>query len=100
MAQTTPEAEYSLDEIVERGQAIYDQSIRGQVETPENIGKLLMVDILTGGWVMGTDRIEMARRARAKNPHPVLYGVRIGYLVTEKIGHWPRRREREEEKPS
>ena len=93
MAQATPKVEYSLDEVVERGQAIYDQSIRGLVETPENIGKLLMVDILTGDWVMGTDRIEMGRRARAKNPDAVLYGVRIGYLVTEKIGHWPRRKE-------
>ena len=93
MAQTTPKQEYSLDEVAERGQAIYDRSIRGLVETPENIGKLLMVDILTGDWVMGTERIEMARRARAKNPEAVLYGVRIGYLVTEKIGRWPRHTE-------
>ncbi len=91
MAQTTPELEYTPADVVERGKVIYDRSIRGQVETPENIGKLLMVDILTGDWVMGTDRIEMARRARAKNPDAVLYGVRIGYLVTEKIGYWPRR---------
>ena len=91
MTQATLGSENTLDEVVERGQALYDRNIRAQVETAENIGKLLMVDINTGDWVMGEDRIEMARRARVKNPDAVLYGVRIGYLVTEKIGRWPRR---------
>lgn len=98
MIQTTPDGQNTLDEVVERGQALYDRSIRAEVETPENKGKLLMVDILTGDWAIGTDRIEMGRRARLKNPDAVLYGVFVGYLVTEKIGRWPRNQE--EERPA
>ena len=94
MAQATQEMTYTPAEVVERGKAIYDRNIRAHVETPENIGKLLMVDILTGNWVMGADRIEMARCARAKDPDAVLYGVYTGCLVTEKIGRWRRPAER------
>lgn len=56
------------------------------METDENIGKLLMVDINTGDWVMGTDRLEMADRAFAKNPDAVLFGLKIGYPAATAIG--------------
>ena len=73
------------DEVVERGKALYAQGIRAQVET-ENIGKLLMIDVLTGHWVIGEDRIEMARRLREQNPEAQNYALRIGYPATLGIG--------------
>lgn len=84
--QTKPISEYSTDEVVERGEEIYQSGIRQTLETGDNIGKLLMIDIETGEWVIGTDRIEMARRARAKNPHARLYGLKIGYPAASAIG--------------
>ena len=96
MAEATLQTAYTPAQVVERGKAIYEQQIRAEVEMQENIGKLLMVDILSGDWVMGEDRIEMARRARDKRPDAVLYGLRIGYVATEKIGLWPRRKGRQE----
>lgn len=84
--KTEPVSEYTTDDIVERGEEIYRSGIRQQLETDENIGKLLMIDIETGAWVLGTDRIEMSRRVRAKNPHAHLYGLRIGYPATTAIG--------------
>ena len=41
-------ANLSLDEVGERAEAFYDSVLRSQVETPENIGKYLMLDTLTG----------------------------------------------------
>ena len=80
--------ELTPDEVVERGKALYEQNIRAQVEA-ENIGRLLMIDVTTGNWVIGEDRIEMARRLRERNPEAVNFGMRIGYPTAEKIGSWP-----------
>ncbi|MDQ2798638.1 MAG: hypothetical protein M3Y13_03225 [Armatimonadota bacterium] len=79
------EAQYSPDEVVERGKALYEQNIRAQVEQ-ENFGKLLMIDVTTGNWVIGEDRIEMARRLRARNPAALNFGMRVGYPAAAAIG--------------
>ena len=76
------------DEVVERGKEIYEQSIRAEVEA-ENVGRLLMIDVTTGNWVLGEDRIEMARRLRERNPDAANFGMRVGYPTAEKIGSWP-----------
>jgi hypothetical protein len=83
--------ELTPDEIAERGQAIYEEHIRTQVET-ENIGKMLLIDITTGRWEMGDDRIPLSRSLRAQNPNAVIYGLRVGFPTAEKIGAWPRSR--------
>lgn len=80
--------QYTLDEVVERGKAIYEQSVRTQVEEG-NIGRLLMIDVTTGNWVLGEDRSEMARRLRERNPDAANFGMRVGYPTAEKIGSWP-----------
>lgn len=76
---------YSPDEVVTRGKALYESDIRAQVEEG-NIGRLLMVDVTTGNWVMGEDRIEMAHRLRAQNPQAQNFGMRIGYAAAAAIG--------------
>jgi hypothetical protein len=80
--------ELTPDEVVERGKAIYEQSIRTQVEA-DNIGSLLMIDVVTGNWVLGDDRIKMARHLRQQNPDADNYALRVGYPTAEKIGSWP-----------
>lgn len=75
----------SADEVVERGKALYEQGIRTQVEEG-NVGRLLLVDVTTGNWVLGEDRIEMARRLRAQNPEAQNYGMRVGYATAGAIG--------------
>ena len=83
----TASVQYTPDEVVERGKAIYEQSIRAEVESG-NIGRLLMIDVMTGNWVLGEDRIEMARRLRERNPDAANFGMRVGYPTAEKIGSW------------
>ena len=81
-------AELPPDEVVERGKAIYEQSLRSQVETNHS-GRLLMIDVLTGNWVLGEDRIGMARHLRDRNPAAANFALRVGYPTAEKIGYWP-----------
>lgn len=81
----TAAAALTPDDVVERGKAIYEQSIRAEVEA-DNIGKLLMIDVLTGNWVLGEDRIKMARHLRGQNPDAANYALRVGYPATLGIG--------------
>ncbi len=82
---TVIQGEMTPDEVVTRGKALYEKDIRAQVEEG-NVGRLLLVDVTTGNWVIGEDRIEMARRLRARNPEAQNYGMRVGYPATTAIG--------------
>ena len=59
---------YASKEIARRGKEIYEQDIRPRVETTDNIGKFLIVDIETGDYEMDTDEFAASRRAHARHP--------------------------------
>ena len=76
---------YSSDEIVERGQALYDQQIREKVE-PQHNGKFLVLDIETGEFEIDADSVAAVERATAKHPDPALYLLRVGFPTAVKLG--------------
>ena len=76
---------YTPEEIARRGEELYDQQIRQKVE-PGNLGKILVLDIETGEYEIDEDHLAANRRARARRPDAVLYGLRIGYPALGKIG--------------
>ncbi|BCL37550.1 hypothetical protein [Nostoc sp. MS1] len=69
----------SSEEVCKRAKALYDNNIRQQVETEENIGKIVIIDIETGEYAVDKTGIESARYLRQKKPLARLYGLRIGY---------------------
>jgi hypothetical protein len=71
----------SREEVARRAREIYKNSIRQQVETEENIGKMVIIDIETGEYAVDKIGIESAHLLRKKNPLARLYGIRIGYKV-------------------
>lgn len=50
-----PHSRFSREEIERRGEQFYDQTLREQVETEENIGKIITIDIETGDYEIGED---------------------------------------------
>jgi len=77
----------SSEEIKRRGEEIYEQTIRSQVETTENIGKLVSIDIETGEYEIGDDRsLDAPRRLQAKHPGAAIYTRRIGYNAAYALG--------------
>ncbi len=76
---------YTSEEIVERGEALYNQQIRDEVETG-NEGKFLVLDIETGAYEVDEDELAAVQRAKAKNPDAVLYILRIGYATAYRLG--------------
>ena len=80
-----PQPSYTREEIVERGEALYNQQIREAVEAG-NEGNFLVLDVETGAYEVDVDELAAVQRARAKNPDAVLYILRIGYATAYKIG--------------
>lgn len=79
-------SQFSREEVGRRGKALYAQSIRQRVETPENIGKMVIIDVETGDYEIDDIGIESARRLHAKRPQAHLFGIKIGYNVAESFG--------------
>ena len=73
-----PYANYSAEEIESRGEEIYQQEVRPHVEAG-NKGKFVVIDIETGAYEVDADDLQATKRALAKRPEAVLYGLRIGY---------------------
>jgi hypothetical protein len=75
----------AADEIVRRGQEIYDREIRQKVE-PEHNGKYVVIDISSGDYVVGTDCHALSRQMLASKPDAVLCVLKIGYPTAGRVG--------------
>ena len=80
-----PSAKYSREEVATRGEAIYEREIRPKVES-QNQGKYLVLDIETGEYEINPDDLVATKRAMAKRPDAVLYGLRIGHRAAYRLG--------------
>ena len=76
---------YTSDEIVRRGQEIYEEQIRAEVEA-ELTGKFLVVDIETDLYEFDVSELAAFDSARAKHPDATLYLLRIGHNTAYRIG--------------
>jgi hypothetical protein len=73
-------------EIDRRGQEMYEQYIRAKVETAENIGKQIVIDVETGAYEIDSDGLAASRRLLVKHPEAALFGARIGYDAVYALG--------------
>jgi hypothetical protein len=81
----------SKEQIAERGEEIYADHLRDRVETDENIGKVIVIDVGSGDYEIDDDGLLASHRLRAKHPGGTLYGLRIGYDAVEGFGSPPTR---------
>lgn len=82
MAQALPQN----DDLGRRARELYNNRLRDIVETPENIGKLIVMDVESGDYEIDELGIETSYRLQARHPGAVLYALRIGYNVVEALG--------------
>jgi hypothetical protein len=76
---------YSIEEIVQRGEQIYQRDIRDQVEA-QNTGKFLVLDIDTGEYEIDADELAALERATTKHPDGARYILRVGYPTAHRLG--------------
>jgi hypothetical protein len=79
------QARYTSDEVAARGEAIYAQRIRALVEDAHK-GKFVLIDIETGDYEVDADDLAATKRALAKRPEAILYGLRIGSPAAYRLG--------------
>lgn len=69
----------SGEELEERARELYERP-RPQVETPENIGKLIVLDVESGDYQIDDETSsEPSRCLQARHPGARLFALRIGY---------------------
>jgi hypothetical protein len=73
------QSKHTPQEVVALGRSVYDASIRLRVETPENIGKLISIEVLTGDYEIGESSLETIPPLRGRHADPVVATLRIGY---------------------
>ena len=72
-------------EIGRRGQALYDQQLRAQVEDG-NRAKVLILDVNTGDYEIDDEDLTASKRLLERRPEAVLFGVRIGHRAAYRLG--------------
>lgn len=76
---------YSMEEHVRRGEEIYEQQVRPQVEA-ENVGKIVAIDIETGDYAVAESVLSASNNLLARLPDAQIWCVRIGYSAVHRFG--------------
>jgi hypothetical protein len=76
----------SREKISQRGKEIYQQHLRSRIETAENIGKIIAIDLDTGEYEIDKDLLAACHRLQEKQPNSVTWAERIGYDAVYAIG--------------
>lgn len=76
---------YSKEEFARRGQAIYEQKVRPQVEQG-NRGRIVAIDIETGEFEVGDDPLAASDQLFARCPDAQPWLVRVGCQTVHRLG--------------
>ena len=76
----------SHEEVARLAKQLYKSSIQQQVETEDNLGKMVIIDIETGNYEVDKTGLQAAKILTVKNPNARLFGIRIGYNVAASFG--------------
>ena len=67
-------------------QVFYENVIRAQVETPENIGKIISINVETGEYEIGEDLVVTSGKLQAKQANAIIWAERIGFDAVYAVG--------------
>jgi hypothetical protein len=67
------------EEIAAQAMRLYRETLQAVLETPENIGRFLSIDIESGAYFLSPERWESSHKLKETHPKAVIYTFRIGY---------------------
>ena len=73
-------------EVARLGQQWYDKKVRSLVETTENLGKMVLIDVETGEFTVAVEGLQASQELHTRHPEAPLFGIRIGYRASEALG--------------
>jgi hypothetical protein len=77
---------WSVEEIAAKASNMYANGIQQQVETPDNIGKMLTIDVETGEYFIDKSGVEGMMFLKAKRHSARLFTLRICYSAAFGFG--------------
>lgn len=77
-------AEFTKEEIVQRGKEIYYRDILPLVEAA-NTGRVVAIDVRTGEFELADDAITSANQLRARLPEAEIFFMRVGYPTMARV---------------
>jgi hypothetical protein len=77
---------WSIEEVAAKAGKIYASGIQQQVETTDNLGKMLTIDVETGEYFIDINGVEGMLFLKAKRPTSRLFTLRIGYSAAVGFG--------------
>jgi hypothetical protein len=72
--------------IARRGQDLYNRSIRTQVETQDNNGKIIAIDLTTGNYEIDDNLLAATDRLQSQFPEAIIWAERIGFNAVYAVG--------------
>lgn len=85
-----PEQRYSKEVVVQRGDELFEQTIRAQVAGRPEMD-FVAIDIESGDFEVGTDELAVMKQLLARRPDAQIFGRRVGFRSAHRIGFVPRR---------
>ena len=76
------------DDLVRRGQEIYDQRLKALLE-PAHVNEFLAIEPESGRYFLGKTLSQAINAAREAYPDRLSYALRIGHRAAIHIGSWP-----------
>jgi hypothetical protein len=83
------------EEVARRGSEIYRSKLRTLVESEENIGKFLSLDVKSGVYEIRDDLLSSALALRATRPDAICWTENVGYKTAIAFGGSTKRSEPE-----
>jgi hypothetical protein len=77
---------WTVEEVVAAGEKLYERKIQHLVEIPENLGKMLTLDVETGEYFISVKSADGLIALKAKNPMARLFTLRVGHDVAISFG--------------
>jgi hypothetical protein len=81
----TPQPRTAAEETARRGDEIYEQHIRAQVEGKLD-GKVVAIDVGSGQYVIADNALTASERLLAQEPGADIWCVRIGHRALYRLG--------------
>ena len=76
---------YTIDEVCDRGEQIYEEQIKHLVE-PEHNGKFIVIDIESGDYEIDEDELDAHDSLKERRPGLVGFMARVGYKSAYHLG--------------
>jgi hypothetical protein len=77
---------YSKEELALRGDEIYEDRVRSQIDEEGDRGKIVAIDIETGAFEVEKDSLTASDRLLEKYPEAQIRFIRIGHRAVHRIG--------------